>query len=240
MAKKRRRSKKEEGIMGPMVLLIFGTVYYSIDSWQIAVAASLLFLIACGVLMYMVKERKESKLRKSGIGEIDKMDGVQFEHYLSALFKGMGYKAEVTKASGDYGADLILIKGNEKTVVQAKRYKSNIGIKAVQEISSARLHYQATGAWVVSNSNYTKAAVELAKSNDIRLIGREELINTLLKFNAAGGEKTVPSAKQVRQTVAPKPVKCPKCDSMMVIREGSKGVFYGCKTYPQCKGIKAM
>lgn len=240
MAKKRRRSKKDESIIGPMVLIVFGSVYYWLDSWQIAVAASVLFLIVCGVIAFLIKEQKATKLRNSGIAEIDRMDGVQFEHYLAALFKGMGYKTEVTKASGDYGADLILVKNNEKTVVQAKRYKSNIGIKAVQEISSARLHYQATSAWVVTNSNFTKAAVELAQSNNVRLIGREELIKTLSRFNAAGGEGSAPSAKQIRKTVAPKPVKCPQCDSMMVLREGKRGPFYGCKSYPHCKAIKSL
>lgn len=31
-------------------------------------------------------------------------------------------------------------------------------------------------------------------------------------------------------------VHCPKCDSPMVARNGKNGWFWGCSTYPKCKG----
>lgn len=31
-------------------------------------------------------------------------------------------------------------------------------------------------------------------------------------------------------------VPCPKCDSPMVARQGKNGWFWGCSTYPKCKG----
>lgn len=42
------------------------------------------------------------------------MEGVQFEKYLGHLFRSQGYKAEVTQAAGDYGADLVLSKDGKK------------------------------------------------------------------------------------------------------------------------------
>lgn len=53
-------------------------------------------------------------------------------------------------------------------------------LRAVQEVQGARAHYKATEAWVVTNSNFTQQAYELAKSNGVRLIDREELIEMLL------------------------------------------------------------
>lgn len=67
-----------------------------------------------------------------------------------------------------------------KIAVQAKQYKSNVGIKAVQEISAAKLHYVADEAWVVTNSFFTKAAGELARSNKVKLVNRDELVEILL------------------------------------------------------------
>lgn len=55
------------------------------------------------------------------------MTGREFEIYLSVLFRNLGYKVKLTKASGDYGADLILKKSGLSIVVQAKRYKKKWG-----------------------------------------------------------------------------------------------------------------
>ncbi|MCY9514448.1 restriction endonuclease [Paenibacillus apiarius] len=74
----------------------------------------------------------------------------------------------MTKAAGDYGADLVIQKEGKKIVVQAKRYNKNVGIKAVQEAQASIAHYGAGEAWVVSNSAYTAAAYDLAKSNKVR------------------------------------------------------------------------
>lgn len=33
-------------------------------------------------------------------------------------------------------------------------------------------------------------------------------------------------------------VKCPECNGEMVSRTGKYGVFWGCKSFPQCKGTR--
>jgi restriction system protein len=114
------------------------------------------------------------------IREIDIMDGFAFEHFLKPLFERQGFLAHVTQGSGDYGADLILRKGRKKYVVQAKRYSSNIGVSAVQQVVAAINYYDDHGAIVVTNQYYTPAAVELAKVNGVKLIDRDSLAKMLL------------------------------------------------------------
>ncbi len=80
------------------------------------------------------------KLKKSGIADIDKMDGRQFELYLGHLFKSHGFDSQVTRSAGDYGADLVISKSGKKIVVQAKLYSKNVGISAVQEVTGAIAH----------------------------------------------------------------------------------------------------
>ncbi|WP_423410233.1 restriction endonuclease [Heyndrickxia sp. MSNUG] len=109
------------------------------------------------------------------IEEIDKMDGFEFEHFLKPIFERQGYVTTVTQGSSDYGADLILRKGHKKYVVQAKRYSSNIGVGAVQQVVGAIRYYRASGAIVVTNQYFTPAAIELAKVNKVRLIDRDKL-----------------------------------------------------------------
>jgi len=103
--------------------------------------------------------------------------GYEFEHYLRNVFEKLGFEAQVTKASGDQGADLIIQKQGEITVVQAKYYTGSVGNKAVQEITGAINFYNAHKGMVVTNSYYTKSAIILAKANNIVLIDGDGLSN---------------------------------------------------------------
>lgn len=66
--------------------------------------------------LYIKIKKRNERLRKSGIENIDAMGGIQFEDYLSQLFRSQGYKVEVTSAAGDYGADLLLNNEGKKIV----------------------------------------------------------------------------------------------------------------------------
>jgi len=132
---------------------------------------------------------------KAGLPEIDRMTGRQFEEWLTGFFKGQGYDVRLTPEQGDYGADLVLKKGTVKTVVQAKRWKGNVGVSAVQEITAARGYYKADSAMVVTNSFFTKEARELAKRNNVVLWNRNDLKDEILaeqaKKAAANGQSSV-------------------------------------------------
>ena len=181
MRKKRKRTKIRLPIF-PLVLIALA----GFAGWKVNPSPeSIGFGIVCYFGLYIVfklwvKSRKASKLRKSGIREVDKMSGEDFEQFLGALFKHRGFKVSYTAKSGDYGADLILKDGEDIIAVQAKRYSSTVGVKAVQEIIGAVKMYKATEAWVVTNSHYTRQAETLANINDVYLIDREELIDLIL------------------------------------------------------------
>lgn len=109
------------------------------------------------------------------IDDIDKMTGLEFEHFLGELFGKKGYKSEVTKGTGDQGADLIIEKFGERTVVQAKRYSGVVSNTAIQEAVGAKAHYNCSKAMVITNSYFTRSAMELANSNNVELWDREKL-----------------------------------------------------------------
>ncbi|MEH7886662.1 restriction endonuclease [Bacillus sp. JJ1609] len=159
--------------------------------WSILTAdplfTAILLLFFGGALLFafVTNLLREQKLRKSGILEIDHMPGRKFEEYLQALLKVRGYSVILTPASGDYGADLILTAKGKKIVVQAKRYKKKVGVKAVQEVASAKSHYQADECWVITNSYFTEQAKKLAQSNQVMLIDRKTLINWMLEQKGA-------------------------------------------------------
>lgn len=127
------------------------------------------------------RANKKQKFNNVTLSQVDKLSGIDFEYFCADLFSNMGYNAQTTKASGDYGADLVLTKNGTKIVVQAKRYSKNISVGAVQEIVSAKAMYRSSEAWVITNQYFTKNAITLAQANGVKLIDRDmlaELIKT--------------------------------------------------------------
>ncbi|MCU9601749.1 restriction endonuclease [Pallidibacillus thermolactis] len=194
-----------------------------------------LFVLSCCLIAYIIKQAKENRylkeLAKSGMKEIDRMDGLQFEVYLKALFREIGYRPLVTKSSHDFGADLIMKKHDKKIVIQAKRYsyRNKVGIEAVQQIYSAKAYYKADECWVITNSSFTKSAEKLASACNVKLIDRKKLVHLINKINPSV------SAKKVIETVKPQSRKCPNCSGELVQRKSKTGnLFMGCSNYPSC------
>lgn len=111
--------------------------------------------------------------------ELDLLSGKEFEEFLAGLFRGQGYSAELTPITGDYGADLILIKDGVRIAVQAKRYAGSVGVQAVQEALSGRAYYQCDNAWVITTGAFTTNALELAKKSGVKMISRSDLGNLM-------------------------------------------------------------
>lgn len=152
-------------------------LFWGILTADPALTFGLIVFFGTGLLLvFIIKLIQYNKIKRSGILEIDKMKGSLFEDYLYILLKSKGYVVKKTPVTGDYGADLVLHGNNKKIIVQAKRYKNKVGIKAVQEIAAAKSHYKADECWVITNNYYTKPAKGLATSNDVKLVDRDTLI----------------------------------------------------------------
>lgn len=122
---------------------------------------------------------KRHRLKISGIKKIDSMSGIEFEQYLQMNLKRNGFShIKTTKASGDFGADITMRDGDGNLViVQAKRYKSKVGIAAVQQVIGAMSYYNGDYGIVITNSYFTPAAVKLAEASSIELWDRDTLID---------------------------------------------------------------
>ncbi len=109
------------------------------------------------------------------IDDIDLMTGFEFESYVSQLFKRMGYKTIITQASGDQGIDVIAEKNGRKYGIQAKCYSGAVSNSAIQEVVAGVSYYKCDKAIVITNNNFTKSAIELARANSVVLWDREML-----------------------------------------------------------------
>ena len=91
-----------------------------------------------------------------------KIRGQEFESIVAMCFKADGYNVELTPGSGDFGADIIAEKDNEKIIIQCKRYNENkAGVRAVNAILGDMVPYSGTHGVVVTNgTGFTTAAEE--------------------------------------------------------------------------------
>lgn len=131
---------------------------------------------------------RDGLARRRGLAAADRMTGEEFEDWLAILFRAAGWRVRHTRATGDFGADLVLGHGpRDEVVVQAKRQGRPVGVAAVQQAAAARLHYGTDEAMVVTNSTFTPAALELAASTGVVLWDRDDIARELL---APGGRRT--------------------------------------------------
>lgn len=126
-------------------------------------------IILTGVLVWVLKDRK----RRYAPSEVDEMEGHDFEYFCADLLEKAGFlDVEVTKGSGDYGADILAEKDGITYAIQCKCYHSPIGVKAVQEAYAGRDYYDCMVGAVLTNQYFTSPAVEAAKKLKILLWDR--------------------------------------------------------------------
>ena len=130
----------------------------------------------CELKIFERNLKEEDTSDSFSVIDIDFMTGLEFEKFVGDLFRKMGYVVELTNYSHDQGGDILVKKDDELIVVQAKRYSGGVGNKAVQEVIAAQKFYNASAGIVVTNSSFTKSAIELAKKSNVRLINRDRLI----------------------------------------------------------------
>lgn len=197
-------------------------------------------IIAVIVLAFVAKAyrryRQKVLLAKSGIQDIDRMKGRVFEEYLAVVFRKKGYHVKLTQASKDQGADLVISKDGIRIVVQAKRWRGNVGNKAVQEVVASKPYYKADRAMIVTNSFFTKPAKELAKANHVELWDRIKLIDELVHAHAKEESALLPASDPEEST----PGNCPKCGGKLVVRHRREDqqTFWGCSNYPECRYVQ--
>lgn len=97
------------------------------------------------------------------------ISGTEFEELCAKLFEIKGYDATLTKKSGDHGGDIIIKRNGISYAVQCKCYSSPVGFDAVKEAYAAKGIYHTDKAAVLTNSTFTKQAIEDAKKLSVEL-----------------------------------------------------------------------
>lgn len=106
--------------------------------------------------------------------------GAGWPQFRAALTEGWRREGwTVTEASGD-GADLALVKGWQRVVVSARRWKAGrTGIEPLRELAAARERHEAHEGLYVAIGEVSEQAVAFARANRIRIVDAEALARLL-------------------------------------------------------------
>lgn len=99
-----------------------------------------------------------------------KLSGGEFEQYIALVLRDNGFKkVQVTKGSGDQGADVLAERNGVSYAIQCKNYEGAVGNFAVQEAYAAAQFYRCDKAAVICPGEFTRGAKELAEATGVTL-----------------------------------------------------------------------
>lgn len=114
------------------------------------------------------------------------MPGTCFESLCCSLVEKMGFEAEVTKASGDGGVDIVAVSHlpfvSGKYVIQCKRYTGNVGEPVIRDLYGVVSAENANKGILITTGGFTSSACAFAEGKQIELIDGNSLDNLLHQF----------------------------------------------------------
>lgn len=125
----------------------------------------------------------QERIRTSPIRNLTPLE---FEKFTQIYLKDRNYKqVELTKATGDFGADVIAIAPDKaKICVQCKMYSKPVGYSAITQIHAAKSYYKCERASVVATSNgFTKQAILSSDKVDVLLFAYDDYSREFMPVN---------------------------------------------------------
>ena len=108
----------------------------------------------------------------------------EFEKFVCDLFRKMGYNAELTPSTGDYGVDVVAQKDGNTVAIQVKKYKEGnmVGAQMVQQTLGAMWKVKADQSIIITTSGFTVYAQEQAREAPIELWDKRTLHEIVRKY----------------------------------------------------------
>jgi restriction system protein len=195
-----------------------------------------------GALLSYLASRKRARLleTQTGLKSLRAMDWREFEMLVGEAFRRQGYSVEETGLGGaDGGVDLILRKDGRTELVQCKQWRrEQINVSVVREMWGLVNHHRADAVKIVAVGEFTRDAVAFAKDKAIELINGQKLLEAVRESQVTPTQG--PQSRIEPSFVASEP-QCAHCGSSMVPRTNRRTgePFWGCSSYPHCKGTRA-
>lgn len=133
-------------------------------------AAIVIAAVAVLIVIKIIFRRRQKTLPLI----MDHMEGTEFEQFCARILELRGFcDVSVTRASRDYGTDILAEKDGVTYAIQCKCYSEPVGVKAIQEAFAGREFYDRMVGAVMTNQYFTQPAVEAARKLKILLWDRD-------------------------------------------------------------------
>lgn len=205
-------------------------------------------LVACSIasLVSWLNARRKRRLldAQSGLASIAALGWRDFERLVGEAFRRQGYAVEESGLGGaDGGIDLILSKDGQRTLVQCKQWRRRkVPVNVVREMYGLLAHHGAHAVQIATVGGFTPDAKRFAQGKPITLIDGDTLLAMMRAVQArdAVSRSRIEPVMQAAKPEVPSAPECPRCGGRMVERRNrrSGNRFWGCSTYPDCKGTR--
>ncbi|QQE80598.1 restriction endonuclease [Alicyclobacillus sp. SO9] len=141
-----------------------------------------------------LKAEQLQRIEQSGIQQMEEMEPEAFLESMELHFYAKGWAPERTPRTNNHGANLVVNKPNgNRVAVRLRASREAVGTRWVEEVIGSRPYYHADAGMVITTSEFTAGAREIAKKNDIELWNRSDLIDSLIEVSEKQeqAEKTV-------------------------------------------------
>ncbi len=206
-------------------------------------AWALLLAFGIAALSSAAGRRARRKLleQQTDLDSIRDLPWDDFEHLVGEAYRRLGYHVRETGSDDRHGgADLVLRRRGETTLVECKRWRlRKVRVATLRELQGVMAAEHAQHGVVVTTSAFTQDARAFALDRGIELVDGPQLLGLLHSVRKAG------SLPPKRRRAANGEHRCPHCGRDMVLRTARKGPkvgsrYWSCTGFPTCKGTRPV
>lgn len=155
-------------------MLLLASIIYTYWSYAKYLIAAIILLFVAKLVIKLVR-RFHAIRRDLHLGDIDTMNGTDFEYYIAQLLVERGCDNVSLTEKYDYGVDIVAEKDGIRWGIQVKRHSGLVKAAAVRQVVTGLRLYDCDRAMVITNSTFSNVAQRLAAGNDCVLIDRTKL-----------------------------------------------------------------
>lgn len=215
------------------------------------------FGFSIGALMSAITSTRRNRLydtvaSRPGASALSEMSWSEFEDLVGEFYRRDGFQVIRQGGNGpDGGIDLVLRQKGETYLVQCKQWKAyKVGVQPVREFYGVMASKGVAGGYFVTSGEFTQEAKTFVQGLNLDLVDGTKLRKMIDIVQQAapadfrmgsGGHSSKDSAEFSVSSPVPRAPICPKCGAEMKKRIARQGAnsgkeFWGCTTFPKCKG----
>lgn len=179
-----------------------------------------------------------------------KLNTPEFEKLVYNIFKQRGYSVSEKRDGAYDGVDLVLQRDNGLTYVQCSQWqKQEVDITSIGELYVAMEVDAVKFGIVITSGVFTPDALDFSLGKSLMLINGVDLFQ-MIEALTPSTQKELEEDMETSENLSLKEMPeleplCPICSQKMIKRTAKKGknsgnVFWGCSTFPNCRGVVSI